>query len=350
MHILNVMFGRGRGGLEQAAVDYHEALSREGHHLCSVTHPNAAMNPALEALPGTHRRLTQFGEWDGLASARLRHLARRESADMVIAHGNRAIGLALQGLSGHIPVVGVAHNYQIRRFPRCDASFSVTRDLMEEMVHLNIPRQQLHHIPNMIRLPEAGRRQAFRDPPVIGTLGRLVDKKGFDIFLQSIAALHEQGMPVRAIIGGYGPLAATLQQQAHRYGLAEHVRFTGWVEDKAAFFDALDIFVLPSRHEPFGIVLIEAMAASLPCITTDTEGPCEIIRHEKDAVMIEKDRPYAMAQAIKQLIDQPERAFDMAAAAHVKARERYSIAVVAPQLHQAVSRVLQLAKQTSDTV
>lgn len=343
MRILNLMFGRGRGGLEQAAADYHEALSSSGQDVLTVTHPHAAIIPQLITHGGSHRTLSQMGEWDIFASQRLRRLAKQIRSELVIAHGNRAIGLALRALKGSIPVVGVAHNYNIRRrFPRCDAVFCITRDLVEEMVHLDIERKKLFYLPNMIHVRSVPKRTQFNSVPVIGTMGRFVEKKGFEIFLQGIKALKEQQVPVRAILGGDGPLKQNLQQMAEDFGIADLVSFPGWVEDKQAFFASLDIFILPSLHEPFGIVLIEAMAAGLPCITTDTEGPCEIIRHDQDAIMIEKARPYQMAKEIIELIEDPERAFMMGYAAHMKTLEKYDIGIVGMQLNQAIAKVMTL--------
>lgn len=340
MRILNLMFGRGRGGLEQAAADYHEALSYGGHDVMSVTDPQAAIIEQIMTHGGSHRPLSQWGEWDPFAAGRLRKLATKMRSDIAIAHGNRAIGLALRALKGRIPVVGVAHNYNIRRFPRCDAAFCITRDLIEDMVHLDMTRDRLFHIPNMIRVRNAPKRTTFHTPPVIGTLGRFVEKKGFDIFLQGIRALKEQEIEVRAILGGDGPLKDDLHRMAKDFGIDDRVSFPGWVDDKAEFFRELDIFILPSHHEPFGIVLIEAMAAGLPCITTDSEGPCEIIKHDHDAIMIEKARPYQMAKEIIELLENHERAFTMGYAAHLKARDRYDIQVVGVQLNQAVAKVV----------
>ena len=62
------------------------------------------------------------------------------------------------------------------------------------------------------------------------------------------------------------------------HGLAGCAGFPGWVDDKPAFFAGIDVFCLPSHHEPFGIVLIEAMAQAMPIVATDSEGPSEILR------------------------------------------------------------------------
>ena len=334
------MFGKGRGGLEQAAVDYHEALCLAGCDVTSIIHPKSAVKETFEALPGDVRMVAPMGEWDPFAKRKLQRIAGEIKPDMAICHGNRAIGLALKALRYHCPVVGVAHNYNIRkRFPKCDAIFCITKDLLEEMVHLDITRDKLCHIPNMIRTKPVEKRDHMRSPVVIGTMGRFVTKKGFDIFLQSIKSLKEQGIDVRAIVGGGGELADELKMQVREYDIANQVTFPGWIEDKDQFFQDIDIFVLPSHHEPFGIVLIEAMAAGLPCITTDTEGPCEIIKHDVDAIMIEKAKPYLMANEIMELIDNPEKAYEMGHMAHLKARDKYGLEVVSEQLGHAVETV-----------
>lgn len=340
MNILNLMFGKGRGGLEQAALDYHEALTLAGHHVTTLTHSRAAINPALASIGASVQCISPRGEWDIVAKWKLRNIARATSPNLVIAHGNRAIGLALSALRFHAPVVGVAHNYNIKkRFPKCDAVFCITRDLIEEMVHLDIDRHKTFHIPNMIRVGDLPVRSGFRDPLVIGTLGRFVPKKGFDSFLQAIQALKAQGVSVRAIIGGEGEQGATLKALARDYGIEDSVEFCGWVTDKTAFFQSMDVFVLPSYHEPFGIVLIEAMAAGVPCITTDTEGPCEIITHEVDAIMVEKAKPHQMAQAIIEILHNPELSAQMGMRAYYKARDKYGIDVVSAQLDRAAKAV-----------
>ncbi len=341
MRILNTMFGRGLGGLEQAAYDYHEALTLADCDVTSILHKQAAMTEKYAEAGFDYLTLKPFAEWDICAAKALRKQAHAQQADAIIAHGNRAIGLALKACKGHIPVIGVAHNYNIKkRMPKCDAVLCITRDLIEEMVHLNFPRAQLFHIPNLIRMPPIIARDGFHLPITIGTLGRFVEKKGMDILLHAIAALREQKIDIRAIIGGDGELAPALQQQAQKLGIEDCTSFPGWVGNKQAFFESLDIFVLPSHHEPFGIVLIEAMAAGLPCITTSTEGPCEIITQYQDAVMIDKAKPYAMAQAIAELIETPDTALGIGLAARSTAQTRYDISVVSQLLHKALKQLI----------
>lgn len=342
MNILNIMLGQGKGGLEQAAIDYAQALDLAEHHVTTIIRDGAWAHDALAEHHLPARTLSPTAEWSPFAARALRAL--QQDADLVIAHGNRAIGLALKAFKGRIPVVGVAHNYNIKkRFPKCDAVFSITRDLIEEMVHLDMPRSKLFHIPNMIRLPDITPRTSFNAPPTIASMGRFVDKKGFDVMIEALGMVAAQGIAFKAIIGGDGENAPQLQALASHLQLDDKLTFTGWVADKQAFFNEADLFIVPSHHEPFGIVLIEAMATGLPCITTDTEGPCEIIKQHHDAVMVPKANPAAMAEAIIECLAVPDLTLQLGVQARKKAENRYDISVVSNQLNQAVTKVMGLA-------
>lgn len=348
MKILNIMLGKGKGGLEQAALDYSNALIMSGHEVTTITRTDAWAQGELAAKDLPMLSLSAKGEWDVFAVRALKQMGNKAQAECVIAHGNRAIGLALKAFKGTIAVVGVAHNYNIeKRFPKCDAVFSITRDIIEELVHLNVPRARLFHIPNMIHLPQHFKRDSFQTPPIIATMGRFVPKKGFEIFIEALRIVVSQGHEFHAIIGGDGELDTALKALTVRAGLEDHITFSGWVEDTSKFLHSADIFVLPSHHEPFGIVLIEAMAHGLPCITTDTEGPCEIITQHKDAIMVPKASPSAMAHAIIDLLERQEEARKLGEAAYQKVKSRYEISVVAAQLDKAVTRVKDLANQAS---
>lgn len=341
MKLLNVMLGCGKGGIEQAAYDYHEALALAGDDVCSVLRPSAQMRPAFDAAAMHTAPLRAYGNWDMLAALALRRHAQSFGAQGIVCHGNRALSLALSGLSGRIPVIGVAHNYKLKkRFGRCDGVLCITRDLIEECVHLDIPRSKLHYVPNLTRLPAVKARSALREPMVIGTMGRFVAKKGIDILLHSLHALKQQGIAFKARIGGDGELSGELVRLAQQLGIAANVEFLGWVADKQAFFASLDVFVLPSHHEPFGIVLIEAMAAGLPVITTDTEGPCEIITDHHDALLVDKAKPHALASALRELYDAPELALTLGRNARETVASTYDLPIVSARLHNSLHALL----------
>jgi glycosyltransferase involved in cell wall biosynthesis len=112
---------------------------------------------------------------------------------------------------------------------------------------------------------------------VFGTVGRLVGFKAHDDLIDAFARAYRSMPRARLIIIGRGPLEALLRQQVGAAGLEGRVRFQGFVDDAARYMKAFDVFVLPSRHEPFGLVLLEAMVSRLPIIASDNGAPAEIL-------------------------------------------------------------------------
>ncbi len=143
------------------------------------------------------------------------------------------------------------------------------------------------------------------DGPIILSVGVLRYYKGLHIL---IAALRET--PGTLVIVGAGPEAERLKAQAAALGLAGRVRFAGRVPDDElpAYYQAADVFVLPShlRAEAFGIVLLEAMAAGLPLVTTELgTGTSFVNQHGRTGFVVPPGQPAALARAISVLLANP---------------------------------------------
>ncbi|MBW3085877.1 D-inositol-3-phosphate glycosyltransferase [Austwickia sp. TVS 96-490-7B] len=118
------------------------------------------------------------------------------------------------------------------------------------------------------------------DRPRVVTVGNLIPRKRVDALLEAIARVSQEDphSPVAAaelVVIGHGPQEGELRDLARRLGLADRVRFEGGLSHPqiAAEFARSDLFVLASREETFGVVLIEAMAAGLPVVSTRSGGP-----------------------------------------------------------------------------
>ncbi|MFZ4541608.1 MAG: glycosyltransferase family 4 protein [Rickettsiales bacterium] len=335
MTVLNLMLGKQRGGLEQAALDYAEALKLANIPSITIVAPDAWVQPHLTSAGVPHETLTQRGAWDIFAARRLRILATLANATAIICHGNRALSLALRALKGDVPILAVSHNYSTRRFVKADTCLAITQHLARHLKTHGAKNITL--MPNMVRLPATARRPDFRSPPVIGTLGRLVAKKGFKNFIEAMSVLRTRNIEFRAILAGDGEEAETLDAHIARYQLEDIIARPGWVTDRSIFFESIDLFALPSLHEPFGIALIEAMSAGVPVISTDSEGPSEILTHNKTGLITKRKDPEAMADAIQELLADHARAaaLGQAGAAHVASE--YSMQAMATRLQSALA-------------
>ena len=176
---------------------------------------------------------------------------------------------------------------------------------------------------------------------MIGTLRLLEHAKGVDILIDAIGILAARGKRFRTRIGSSGTQETALKEQAQALGISDLVEFCGWIDDKAAFFDNLDIYVLPSRAEEWGIGIVEANAARLPVIATACLGPKRIVRDGVTGIIVPVADPTAMAAAIEKLASDPERAETLARNAYAHCEASYLFPKIAPLFVREVLRVLE---------
>ena len=123
--------------------------------------------------------------------------------------------------------------------------------------------------------------------------------------------------------------------------MQQDVSLIGWVKDKTEFFDNIDIFVLPSRFEPFGIVLLEAMLYGKPVVSSLAEGPAEIFAEHADAAyLFEVGNIENMAVQMKEAVTNPSQAAQKAYNGYQLCNQKYSLEVVADKLHHALKNFL----------
>ena len=136
-------------------------------------------------------------------------------------------------------------------------------------------------------------------------VGRLTPAKGQAILLESVAQLQNQGISVTLTLVGMGPDEQSLGQYAENLGISRQVHFTGAVDQDHIldYYKAADMFVLPSFAEGLPVVLMEAMAMEIPCITTAITGIPELIRNGQEGLLVAASDREGLIQAIKQLVE-----------------------------------------------
>lgn len=156
---------------------------------------------------------------------------------------------------------------------------------------------------------------------VVGIVGRLQPWKGQLDFLEAAALVAQRCPQARflvvggAILGSEGDYPQRLEGRAADLGIADRVHFAGHQADVYPWMDALDVVVHASHGEPFGLVVVEAMALGKPVVATSSGGPGEIIEDGLSGVLIPERDPATMADTITSLLEHPERAKDMGEAA-----------------------------------
>lgn len=212
---------------------------------------------------------------------------------------------------------------------RADRLVAVSRSLEDYLVSHGSAKQRIVVIPNGV--PSASTPRAWAPPTsdwVVGTTAFFRPRKGLDVLLRAVALLKARNAPVRLrVVGGFEleSYHAEMRQLAEQLGIAAAVDWTGFTRNVGAEFSRMDLFVLPSLFgEGSPMVIIEAMAASLPIVASDVEGIADQLGGGSAGVVVPPNDPAALAEAIGALVAQPDRARQLAVAADARQREHYS--------------------------
>jgi glycogen(starch) synthase len=159
--------------------------------------------------------------------------------------------------------------------------------------------------------------------PYILALGRVVEKKGFDLLLEAFAVMDPGRRSADLVIAGAGPALESLRARAAALGVAGQVHFPGRLsrDEVTGAMAGATLFVMPSRLEPFGIVVLEAWKAGTAVVATVRGGPPEFVHGGRDGVLVDPFDTAAFAAALELLLDDPARRRAIALAGHQRVRE-----------------------------
>ena len=201
--------------------------------------------------------------------------------------------------------------------------------------------------------PPAGSRASLgipEDAPVVGTVGRLIARKGHDELLDAWTTVREDVPDAHLLIVGDGPERSALEAQAAQLDIETSVHFAGIRDDVPDCLAAMDVFVFPSHYEGLPGALLEAMAAGLPCVATPVDGNSELLAAYESGLFFDPGDSEAMASALRLVLTHPDLANDLGAAAHERAREGFDVTSMVAGFEAVYDRVLEVGELTARDV
>lgn len=187
-------------------------------------------------------------------------------------------------------------------------------------------------IGNGVEIEDFGKAAPYRHArPYVLSIGRLVDKKGFEVLVRAFRDVHSDWPDVDLIIVGAGPEQSALARLIADLGLRDSVVLFGQRARSVipSLLAGSTVFVLPSKREPFGIVLLEAMAAKKPIVATNTGGVPEILSHMHSGILVPPGSPRALADAVSLLLGNERLRAALAEAGFRAVQEGYGWAQIA---------------------
>lgn len=372
-------------GVSTSIQTFRRELHAAGHEtvLIAPEYPSggAADEPPIIRVPSRYLprdpedRLMKLG-----ALRDLRRQLAREAFDLVhiqtpfIAHYQgiamaRALGVPVlesyhtyfeEYLHHYVPLIPrAAMRFVARRFTvsQCNAldALVVPSQAMERALQDYGVRCPMHVIPTGMDMQrfKGGDGARFRaslgiapDRPVLVHVGRIAHEKNIDFLFRMFARVVAERPDAVMIVAGEGPALAHCKSYVHSLGVAEQVRFVGYLSRESALLDCYrcgDLFVFSSKTETQGLVLLEAMALGVPVVSTAHMGTAEIVSPQRGAAVAPDDEAQ-FAQIVLALLRSPERRASMSTAARAFAAS-WSAAAMADRLAHLYSAAVAQAQR-----
>jgi len=302
MRLLQVMAGAPIGGAEAFFERLTIALGHEGIEQTVVIRRDKDRGARLRKGGIEPIELRFGGKLDFTTHRALAKVARNTRPDVVLTWMNRATKMMPKG--DYVSVARLGGYYNLKYYRGCDHLVGNTPDIVNYLTENGWPRDRAHHVPNFVTVNKAPQisRRVFSTPddvPLVLSMGRLHECKGFDVLLQAMAYVPDAYL----WIAGDGPERGALVAQTKKLGITDRVKFVGWQQDVAPLLAACDVYVCASRLEPLGNAFIEAWAASKPVVATAAEGPLALIKNGESGLLVPIDSTEELARSICKMID-----------------------------------------------
>lgn len=351
MRIVNIILTSVNGGAEQVFVDYLVALKNLGHEVLAVTKTDAPYADEVEKLGIKVKKIkNNFGYHDIFAVSNLKNILQEFDADIVLSHAGRATSLSKKAAkkikNKKILEIAVNHSMNVKRSIGADVILSVNKEIFFRTIDAGQSENSSFVISNAVDL-----RDAIANVPkvqlqekevvVIGAMGRLDESKGFSCAIKAIKNLQKLSDKKFILrIAGSGPKELHLRDLVLELDLVDNVEFSGWITNKKEFFESIDIFLLPSKNETFGLVLLEAMKYCKPIISTNTDGQKEILRDKKDALIValepSENVDERIANAVIEMVDNSDLVNSIVENSAARVREKFSYESLEKKLKEIV--------------
>jgi glycosyltransferase involved in cell wall biosynthesis len=210
-----------------------------------------------------------------------------------------------------------------------ELAICVSPGLVDDLLATGLPRERIDVVEvgidvDRILADVAGARSApLAPPPYFLAAGRLGAQKGFDVLIRAFALARDRLGGVHLVIAGDGPDRSQLMALADELGVADVVSFPGFVDDLHPAFAGAELFVLSSRYEGMGgLVLLEALAHGVPIVATDCmSGPRLLLEDGRLGQLVPVEDAAALAEALAAHVAEPRRLRSLARGGPARARE-----------------------------
>jgi len=371
LRVLHVIGGGEFGGAERHILNLATAMNPDMVEVsvcCLFADPfiQVAREAGIRSHSVPMRHKMDFG-----IVTKLRDLIIEEGIHLVHTHGVRAnlVGRLAARMAGIDTVVTTVHSLLVQDYPdlfsrlantfieRASRSLTtqfiaVSGGLQKALIQQGIPEKKITVIYNGLNpwlFQQAGTAGRWREKagfspgvPLVAIVGRLHPVKGHRYFLRSAAEILEKRTDVHFLVVGSGPERDSLEEYTRKLGIPEHVTFTGFVSDVTELMPDLNLLIVPSLWEGFGLTALEAMAVGVPVVATSVGGLPEIVEHGTTGLLVPPADEAGLTRGISWMLDHPQEAVEMAAAARCVVEQKFTASAMARKTEELYRRLKEL--------
>ena len=183
-------------------------------------------------------------------------------------------------------------------FKRAQYSKDLTKDIKDYIIDSGWDSNKVSFIPNFVNSNKNTTLDLeFSKNKTLIAMGRFHENKGFDVLIKSLSFLPNYSL----ILVGQGSLKEFYEELIEKYNLKKRVKIFNWTDDISAFLNSASVLICPSRHEPFGNIIIDGWAHKIPVIAANVSGPGNLIKEKVNGLKFEKNDIFDLVKKIKEI-------------------------------------------------
>jgi glycosyltransferase involved in cell wall biosynthesis len=292
------LYSKYDGGLEESFVFYCNLLDELGYEITAFFPKSAPYQWRLSKKIETIF-IEPSGYLDIYSMVKLILINTSKKYDVFMSFNSRAghYSTIISKLTKSRSIAYTA-SYKVRRLKGADAIICVTDIMRKNLEEKGFNKDILYTLPPVsieLSNKKFSIRRTHNIYTNIGYLGRMTQEKGFKNFCNAITEFNSKSK-LNVHIAGDGPEKEQGIVKLKKYNVS--MNDYGWIEDKDYFFSKIDILVVPSTSETFGIVILEAIQRGVLVVSTPTDGAFTILSHNKDGWISDSFSPSSIAQAL----------------------------------------------------
>lgn len=364
IHVVQVLSDTNIGGAGKYLLNYLQNFDRSVFRVTVILPENSKLADPVKACEGVTLEEVPYmadQSYNKHCVAILKELFIKLKPD--ILHTHACLSARIAGRKAKVPVI-LATRHCIEPLSRgikalvkglantflCDYYIAVSQAVVQNLTESGIKPEKIKLVNNgvePVRTITDEECQALRekyhiqnDDAVFSVFARLEPVKGHKYFIKAARQYLKEESKAKFLIVGNGSLDSALKEQVARYGLEEHIIFTGFIPDTAPLLNITNANVISSESEAMSLAILEAMSLGKPSIATAVGGNTELIEHEKSGLLTGYADSASLASAMLRLTNNPAFAQKLGQHAKEQYEQNFTVETMVSRLEELYKEVL----------